>query len=101
MTGRHVLVDVTGLDIGYRGYPLTAISAPAIAERPELISATVLMSVLAALVDVAEPDEPAGWLFTTTYLGRRLFLERCGGTRDLATSRHEQAGWVLYLEEDR
>jgi hypothetical protein len=97
-----MLTDISPLAVCFRGYPVRYITTPVVERFPEfIIGPHVLLEVVGRMVDVANANEPADWYFEASYGGRRLWLERGGGVRDLTTGRHQDGCWTLTFPEDR
>jgi hypothetical protein len=93
--------DISGWDISFRGYPVTLASPGVAALLPpgEGDAARAVLTILAAAVDTAEPDEPSGWIFESSLDGEDVWVERFGGMRE--TDRHEGGKWSVYLPGER
>jgi hypothetical protein len=99
--------DITALDIHFRGYPVTVVSDGAWKElwlEGSNCAGQKLRTLLHNAVDTAGPDEPSGWLFSSslgTADGTEVWIERFGGMRDFSTNRHEGGMWSVYLPAER
>lgn len=99
------MIDVSRNEIGFRGYPVAAVSDDCcqrllLMQGTDVLRQRTLLAVLDRMEDTAGPGEPSGWLFEARLpLGDRVWLERCGGVRDAAG--HGGGHWVMFLPEER
>lgn len=97
------MIDATQLALEFRGYPVTVISEGVAELLPGDYHAASesLLATLSSAQDTAEPDEPSGWIFESELAGKRIWIERFGGIRDLDRDRHEGGQWSVYLPSER
>ncbi len=98
------MIDISGLGVQFRGYPVTLLSegaAQAIGTghwaQDDLTAA--LLRALRAARDTAEPGEPSGWIFEADLDGTAVWVERFGGMR--SQDSHEGGQWSVYLPAER
>lgn len=93
-------LDASGLNIHFRGYPVTLVSDGVVRLLGGPASVPVgLRYLLAAAKDTAEPDEPSGWYFEADFDGTAISVERFGGVR--SRDSHEGGQWSVFLPGER
>jgi hypothetical protein len=98
------MLNVTGLRIEFRGYPVTQLSQGAyelIVKAGTRPIEAHLLAMLATARETAEADEPPGWYFEAELCGKAACIERFGGIRDLSRDTHEGGQWSVFLPGER
>jgi hypothetical protein len=105
------MIDVSRLQIGWRGYPVTMVS-PGVwslllrAGGHDAVTRRLIRALLAVAKDTAEWDEPSGWIFESWLPSgpgetETIWIERVDGVRDVSEDKHEGGRWSIYLPGER